>query len=107
MEREKAAPAAAIRPLRPLRPLRCRCLSSRRAATTQLLFTTLRYPQTTLKLLFTTLKLLLNYPQTTLKLLLAVRAVVVFAEDGVGYIAVRDKLYRAVVVAKLLLGDYI
>ena len=38
-------------------------------------------------------------------LLLAVGAVVVFAEDGVGDITVGDDLYGAVVVAELLLGD--
>ena len=48
MEREKTAAAAALRPLRPLRPLRSRNHSSRLAATTQLLFATL--------------KLLSNYP---------------------------------------------
>lgn len=31
----------------------------------------------------------------------------VCAEDGVGNVAVRNKLYGAVVVAQLLLGDYI
>ena len=43
MEREKAASAADLRPLRPLRPLRRRGLSSRLAATTQLLLATLNY----------------------------------------------------------------
>ena len=38
-------------------------------------------------------------------LLVAVWAVVVFAEDGVGNIAMRDNLDGAVVVAQLLLGD--
>ena len=38
-------------------------------------------------------------------LLLAVGAVVVFAKDGVGNVAVGDNLDGAVVVAQLLLGD--
>lgn len=40
-----------------------------------------------------------------LLLLVAVGALLVLAEDGVGNIAVRYELYRAVVVAQLLLGD--
>ena len=40
-------------------------------------------------------------------LLATLRAVVVFSEDGMRDVAVRDKLYRTIVVAELLLGDYI
>ena len=38
-------------------------------------------------------------------LLVAMGAVVVLAEDGVGNVTVGDNLYGAVVVAQLLLGD--
>ena len=40
-------------------------------------------------------------------LLATLRAVVVFSEDGMRDVAVRDKLYRTIVIAELLLSDYI
>ena len=40
-------------------------------------------------------------------LLATLRAVVVFSEDSMWDVAVRDKLYRTIVVAELLLSDYI
>ena len=40
-----------------------------------------------------------------MRLLLAVGALVVLAKYSVGYMSVRDNLYRTVVVAQLLLGD--
>ena len=49
-----------------------------------------------------------HVPSVLFFLLLAtLRAVVVFSEDGMWDVAVRDKLYRTIVVAELLLGDYI
>ena len=49
-----------------------------------------------------------DVPSVLFFLLLAtLRAVVVFSEDGMRDVAVRDKLYRTIVVAELLLGDYI
>ena len=49
-----------------------------------------------------------DVPSVLFFLLLAtLRAVVVFSEDGMRDVAVRDKLYRTIVVAELLLGDCI
>lgn len=38
-------------------------------------------------------------------LMLAVGALLVLAEDGVGDVTVRDNLYRTVIASQLLLGD--
>ena len=49
-----------------------------------------------------------DVPSVLFFLLLAtLRAVVVFSEDGMRDVAVRDKLYRTIVIAELLLSDYI
>ena len=49
-----------------------------------------------------------DVPSVLFFLLLAtLRAVVVFSEDGMRDVAVRDKLDRTIVIAELLLSDYI